>query len=47
MSFIISYKTVWEAFNANRQALLKLLYKKVNIENFFLFYNNINFDKKV
>ena len=47
MNFIILYKIVWQVFNANKQAILRILYEKVNVTQFFLFYNNINFYKKV
>lgn len=44
---MVSYKIVWWALNANRQVVLRMLCKNVNIEQFFLFYDNINFYKKV
>ena len=47
MGLIVSYETVWQALNANGQAVLRLLCKKVNIEQFFLSYDNMNFYKKV
>ena len=47
MSLVVSYKTVWQALNANKQAVLRLLCKKVTVKQFFLFYDNMNFYKKV
>ncbi len=47
MGLVVSYKTIWQALNANRQAVLRLLCERVNVERFFLSYNNINFYKKV
>ena len=47
MGLIVLYKTVWQALNANRQAVLRMLYEKVNIERFFISYDNINLYKKV
>ena len=47
ISLVVSYKTVWQALNANRQVVLRLLCKRVNVEQFFLFYDNMNFYKKV
>ncbi len=47
MGLVILYKIVWQILNANEQGVLRLLCKKVNIERFFLFYDNMNFYKKV
>ena len=47
MGLIILYKTVWQILNANKQAILRLFCKKVNVKQFFLSYDNINFYKKV
>ncbi len=47
MGLVVSYKIVRRALNANGQAVLRLLRKKVNIERFFLFYDNMNFYEKV
>ena len=46
IGFVVLYKTVWQALNTNRQAILRILCKKVNIEQFFLSYDNMNFYKK-
>lgn len=47
MGLVVSYETVWRALNANEQAVLRLLRERVNVERFFLSYNNMNFYKKV
>lgn len=47
MALKVFYEIVQQAININGQAILKILYKKVNIEQFFLFYNNMTFYKKV
>ena len=47
MGLVVLYKTVWQALNANGQAILRLFCKRVNVKQFFLFYNNMNFYKKV
>ncbi len=47
MCLVVSYKTVRQALNANGQAVLRFLYKRVNVERFFLSYDNMNFYKKV
>ncbi len=47
IGLVVSYKIVWQALNANGQTILRLLYKRVNIERFFLSYDNMNFYKKV
>ena len=47
MGLVVSYKTVWQALNANRQVVLRMLCEKVNVERFFISYDNMNFYKKV
>ncbi len=47
MDLVVSYETVRRALNTNRQAVLRLLRKKVNVKRFFLFYDNMNFYEKV
>ena len=47
MSLIVLYKIVQQALNANGQAILRLLCEKVNVERFFLSYDNMNFYEKV
>lgn len=47
MDLLVLYKIVQQALNVNRQAVLKMLCKRVNIEQFFISYDNINFYKKV
>ncbi len=47
MSLVASYKTIRQALNANGQVVLRLLCKRVNVERFFLSYDNVNFYKKV
>lgn len=47
MGHIVLYKTVSRALNASRQAMLRMLCEKVNIEQFFISYDKINFYKKV
>ena len=32
MGLVELYKTVWQALNTNRQAILRMLYERVNIE---------------
>ena len=47
MSLMVLYKIVWQALNVNEQAILGMLCKRVNVERFFLSYDNMNFYKKV
>lgn len=47
MGLVVLYKIVWRGLNSNGQAMLTMLYKRVNVEWFFLFYDNMNFYKKV
>ena len=47
MGLVVSYKIVGQALNANRQAVLRMLCEKVNIEQFFISDDNMNFYKKV
>lgn len=47
MSLVVSYKIIWQALNANIQAILKMLYEKVNVKQSFLSYDNIKFYEKV
>lgn len=47
ISLIVLYKTIYQALNVNSQAILKLLCEKINIKQFFLSYNNMNFYKRV
>ena len=47
MGLVVSYKIVLQALNTNGQAVLRMLCKRVNIKQFFLSYDNINFYKKV
>lgn len=47
MGFIVLYKIFWRALNTNRQAVSRVLYERIYLERFFLFYDNINFYKKV
>ena len=47
MGLIVLYKTIQRALNANGQAVLRMLCERVNVERFFISYDNINFCKKV
>ncbi len=47
MGLVVSYETVRRALNANGQAVLRLLRERVNVERFFLSYDNMNFYEKV
>lgn len=40
-------KTIYVALNANKKAILKMFCNKIEIKQFILFDNNINFYKKV
>ncbi len=47
MGLVVSYETVRRALNANGQAVLRMLCERVNVEQFFLSYDNMNFYEKV
>lgn len=47
IGLVVLYKTVRQTLNANGQAVLRMLCERVNIEQFFLSYDNMNFYKKV
>ncbi len=47
MGLVVSYKTVRRALNPNGQAVLRILRERVNVEQFFLSYDNMNFYEKV
>ena len=47
MGLVVLYKTVWRALNANGPVLLRMLCERVNVEQFFISYDNLNFYKKV
>lgn len=47
MSFIVSNKTIWQAFQINAQAIFSRLNKQAQSQWLFILYNNINFYKRV
>ena len=47
MGLVVLYKAIWQALNANGQAVLKMLCERVNVKPFLLSYDNMNFYRKV